>query len=138
MVFPRFVKLCKAQHGVKKKSLPAPLPAVSVHVGHGNVGEAHNGCHDDGPLPCTLRGYRRNQDPEQMSIHVPACVPYVAAAGRVCVCVHVGNRPVKSEMFATCVRSEQRVMRSGVHFESVGEIRRGGVVSCCDNAFSRW
>lgn len=34
---------------------PAPLPTVNVHVGHGNVGEPHNGCHD-GPARCTAIG----------------------------------------------------------------------------------
>lgn len=48
----------------------APLPTVTVHVGNGNVGEPHNGCHD-GPAHCTAIGGIRC---EQMSIHVPACV----------------------------------------------------------------
>lgn len=70
-IWRRFSEL---KHAIKARATPH---RERVHVGRGNVGEPHNGRHD-GPLH-TAHGYRRNQM-EQMSIHVPACVPPAACA----------------------------------------------------------
>lgn len=73
MLFPRFkgsifeVFLPAAGRNMVHK--PAPLPTV-VHVGHGNVGEPHNGCHDGPAAHCTATGGIRWSKCSYMCLHV--------------------------------------------------------------------
>lgn len=80
---------------------PAPLPTVSVHVGHGNVGEPHNGCHD-GPARCTAIGGIRWSKFPYMCLHASNRLLSELLAVCVCACSEQG---LEDEIFAMSVRS---------------------------------
>lgn len=93
----RFESVLKTARGNMAEK-PAPLPTVNVHVGHGNVGEPHNGCHD-GPAHCTAIGGIRWGKFPYMCLHASNRLLSELLA----VCVHVQNRALKTKS-SSCLR----------------------------------